>query len=290
MVEYIIGNYLVESGKITLEQLRKTMQEQDSVRVKLGLIAVAKGMLTMEQADEINRLQAVMDQRFGDIAVTKGYLTDEQIGKLLKEQGSSYLTFIQTLVDSELVSLDEVDWLLDDFRQKNGYSNSELEDIKSDDVDRIVPLLLPEEGKQFTEIICTMVRTLIRLIDRHVYIGRAAMVESFPAEEKVSQAMAGENGIIGCFSERDGALLKTCSVFGQEEFEHLDLDSLDAAGELLNCINGLYVSSLSRQGHFLELMPPEYADEKEQIKKGTICRIPIFVENHGLYFSVAELE
>ncbi len=289
MVEYILGNYLVETGKITREQLQQVMSKQDSVRVKLGLIAVEEGLMTMEQADEVNRMQAVMDQRFGDIAVLKGYLTEEQITKLVKKQGSPYLVFIQTLVDEGLVSMEEIDWLLNDFRKAGGYSNSELEDIKSDDVDRILPLMLPEEARQFQGLVGAAVRTMIRLVDRHSYPGRGAMVDSMPGEPMVSQVLAWEEGIVSCLSERDGALLKVCSVFGQEEFEQLDLDSLDAAGELLNCINGLYTSGLSRQGVFLELMPPEYTEVREPIKKNTICRIPIFVGDRGLYFTVAEL-
>lgn len=287
MVEYILGNYLVQNGRITAEQLSETLTKQDSVRVKLGLIAVAEGMMTLEQTDEVNRLQAVMDMRFGDIAVSKGYLTDEQIGKLLKKQGNSYLMFIQTLVDSEYITMEDVDSLVNDFRQVNGYSNSELEDLKSDEVERIIPLFIPEEGKQFTDVISTAVRTLIRLIDRHVYIGKAEMVDAFPAADQVSQALSGENGIIDCFSEGDGALLQVCSVFGREEFPQLDLDSLDAAGEFLNCINGLYASSLSSQGRFLELMPPCYEDVSSQAKS-TICRIPIYVGDKALYFTVAE--
>lgn len=229
-----------------------------------------------------------MDQRFGDIAVGKGYLTEEQVGKLLKQQGNTYLTFVQTLVDEQLVTMEEIDLLLNDFKRVNGYSNSELEDIKSDNVDRIVPLLLPDDAKRYQEVIGAAVRMLIRMVDRNVYLGSAAMVDSMPAEDMVSQALAGEGGIVDCFSERNGALLKVCSVFGQEEFERLDLDSLDAAGELLNYVNGLYVSSLSAQGIFLELMPPEYGEVQESVKADTICRIPIFVGGKGLYFTVAE--
>lgn len=289
MVEYILGNYLVDTGKITKEQLQQVLTSQDTVRVKLGLIAVEEGMMTMEQADEVNRMQSVMDQRFGDIAVIKGYLTEDQIGKLLKKQGSPYLMFIQALVDEQMVTMEEIDGLLNDFRRINGYSNSELEDIKSDDVDRILPLLLPEEAKKYLEVIGAAVRTLIRLVDRHVYLGRAAMVDTLPAEPLVSQTLAWETGIVDCFSERDGALLKMCSIFAQEEFEQLDDDSLDAAGELLNCINGLYASNLSRQGEFLEMLPPEFTGVREMIKRGSICRVPIFVGDHGLYFTVAEL-
>ena len=289
MVEYILGNYLVDNGKITKDQLQQVLEKQDSVRVKLGLIAVEEGLMTIEQADEVNRLQAVMDQRFGDIAVSKGYLTEDQVGKLLKQQGNTYLMFVQALVDEQLVTMEEIDLLLNDFKRINGYSNSELEDIKSDDVDRILPLMLPDEAKQFQEIIGAAVRTMIQMVDRHSYPGRAAMVDSLPTEPLVNQVLVWEEGIVCCLSERDGGLLKVCSVFGREEFEQLDADSLDAAGEFLNCVSGLYTSNLSRQGIFLELIPPEFTEVREPIKKNTICRIPIFVGEHGLYFTVAEI-
>ena len=288
MVEYILGNYLVETGKITKEQLAQTLADQDTVRVKLGLIAVAEGMMTLEQTAEVNRLQALMDQRFGDIAVQKGYLTDEQVGKLLKKQGNAYLTFIQTMVDSQLLDMEDVELVVNTFRLINGYSNSEMEDLKSDEAERIVPLFVPEEGKQFADIITTAVKTIIRLIDRHVYIGKAEMTTAFPSKDMVSQSLQGENGLICCLSEGNGALLQVCSKYGQEEFEQLDLDSLDAAGELLNCINGLFASGLSREGQFLELMPPEYEDVTAKAK-AEICKIPVFIGDKKFYFTVAEL-
>ena len=288
MVEYILGNYLVETGKITKEQLAQTLADQDTVRVKLGLIAVAEGMMTLEQTAEVNRLQALMDQRFGDIAVQKGYLTDEQVGKLLKKQGNAYLTFIQTMVDSQLLDMEDVELVINTFRLINGYSNSEMEALKSDETERIVPLFIPEEAKQFADIISTAVKTLIRLIDRHIYIGKAEIVSSFPDKDMLSQSLAGENGLLACLSEGTGARLQVCSKYAKEEFEQLDLDSLDAAGELLNCINGLYASGLSRDGKFLELMPPDYEDVTAKAKT-EICKIPVYIGDNKLYFTVAEL-
>ena len=288
MVEYILGNYLVETGKITKEQLTQTLEKQDSVRVKLGLIAVAEGMMTLDQTNEVNRLQALMDQRFGDIAVQKGYLSEEQVGKLLKKQGNAYLSFIQALVDSNFLDMEDVDLVINSFRLINGYSNSEMEALKSDEPEHIVPLFIPEEGKQFTDIIATAVKTFIRLINRHIYIGKAEITNAFPAKDQVSQALSGDNGLISCLSEGNGALLKVCSVYGQEDFAQLDLDALDAAGELLNCINGLYVSGLSRGGKFLELMPPDYDDVTENAKT-VVCKVPVFVGDQKFYFTVAEL-
>lgn len=288
MVEYILGNYLVSTGKITREKLQQTLDRQDSVRVKLGLIAVAEGMMTLEQADEVNRQQALLDRRFGDIAVSMGFLTDEQVGKLLKMQGNNYLMFMQALVDDGVMKMEEMDTLIQDFRQSKGYGNSEMDALKSDEVDRIVPLFISEEEKEFTEIITTAVRTLVRMIDRHVYVGQAVITEQFPTEGLVSQALQGGEGIVDALSEGDGALLKVCSIFGQEEFPRLDLDALDASGELLNCINGLYASAMSRNGEFLELMPPEYGDVNAKAK-GKICRIPIYIGEKSFYFTVAKL-
>lgn len=287
MVEYILGNYLVETGKITKDQLVSVIQKQDSVRVKLGLLAVAEGMMTTQQAEEVNLLQAARDKRFGDIAVEEGYLTDEQVEKLLKKQGGAYLSFVQNLLDENLVTMEEMDWLIDDFKKVNNYSNSDMEDIKSDDVERILPFLLPEAAMQYKSLIGTVVRTLIRLIDRHIYVGQAAMVDGVPGDGLALQKMEGTDGLVDCFSERNGALLKVCSIFGQEAFPKLDLDALDAAAELLNCANGMFVSELSRQGKFLELMPPEYVGITNVSE---VCRIPIFIENTGLYFTVGKLK
>lgn len=288
MVEYILGNYLVETGKITREQFAQAMEDQDTVRVKLGLIAVSEGMMTLEQTAEVNRLQALMDLRFGDIAVTKGYLTGEQVNKLLKKQGNAYLSFIQSMVDSRVLDMEDVELVVNTFRLINGYSNSEMEDLKSDDVTRIVPLFIPENGKQFSDIICTAVKTMIRLIDRHVYIGKAEMTDTFPQASMVCQSLTGENGFVVCLSEGNGALLHACRKFGHEDFEQLDSDSLDAAGEFLNCINGLFASNLSRDGKYLELMPPEYGEVTAKMK-ADFLRIPVFIGDRKLYLTVAEL-
>lgn len=290
MVEYILGNYLTEKEIISKPQLKQILEKMDGTRVKMGLLAVEEGMLTPQQATEINRLQAVMDQRFGDIAVVKGFLTQEQVESLLRKQGNGYLAFVQTLIDEEIMKLEEVNALLAEFAAKNGFGENQIEDLKSDDVDRIIPLYIPKEAEKYTEIIGTIVRALIRLVDRHTYIGTAEVGTDFPSEDKASQRLEWEDGLVDAFSEKDGGLLKLCSIFCKEEFEQLDEDSLDAAGELLNCANGLYVSALSRQGKFLELMPPELGEGEEETKSQDVCRVPVHLGDKSLYFTVAEIK
>ena len=100
MFSQLFGKYLVEKQIITNEDYKTALNQQMSVRVKLGTIAIADGLLTEEQVENINKLQMQFDKRFGDIAIEKQLLTAEQIGVLLKKQGNPYMQFIQVLMEA----------------------------------------------------------------------------------------------------------------------------------------------------------------------------------------------
>ena len=287
MVEYILGNYLVGTGKISSEQLEVVVEQLDKIRVKLGLIAVAEGMMTLAQAEEVNRLQSVMDKRFGDIAVEKGYLTDDQIGNLLKAQGNTYMSFVQSLVNEGFVKMEEIDTIFDGYREENGFTKSDMETLKSDEPERIVPLFLTPETMQYSDIVGVAVRTIIRCVDRHMYIGKASIKENCEIKNATLQEVQGEGGYVAGFEEQYGGLLKMASIFGQEDFKDMNIDALEAAGEFLNCVNGLYASALSMNGAVLELLPPNLITEPTKLD-GKVCAIPLYVKGMSLAFIVKE--
>lgn len=287
MVEYILGNYLVGSGKLTDEQLEVVVEQLDKIRVKLGLIAVAEGMMTLAQAEEVNRLQSVRDKRFGDIAVENGYLTDDQIGNLLKAQGNTYMSFVQSLVNEGFVKMEEIDTLFEGYRVENGFTKSDMETLKSDDPERIVPLFLSADTMKYKDIIGVAVRTLIRCVDRHMYIGKAYLKDGIELKDAAVQEVEGEGGYVAGFMEQYGGLLKTASIFGQEDFKKVDIDALDAAGEFLNCVNGLHASALSKNGLILELLPPNLVTDKTELS-GNVCVMPLYIKGMSMAFIVKE--
>lgn len=287
MVEYIIGNYMAATGRITTEQLEKVIEIQDKVRVKLGLAAVAEGLMSEEQAEEINRLQAAMDKRFGDIAVEKGYLTAEQLGHLLKVQGNEYLVFVQTLVDEGLVRVEEMEGIVEEFREANDFTLSEIARIKSGEAERIVPVYLPQEAMKYEEIIGIAVRMFIRCIDRHVYVEKAAVIQQIAVRDMVTQRMDGEPCIVTGFSDASRGMCALASAFAKEEFREVNEDVLDACGEFLNCINGLYASGLSLRSVTVELCPPKFGGNC-MVAGQDICIIPICMGKARLYFMVSD--
>jgi len=159
MVSGIIGNYLIEKGILTRQQLDEATEEQHKTRVKLGLIAVAEGLMTVEEADIVNMLQTAMDKRFGDIAVEKGYLTEGQVEALLKKQGNAYLAFAQALENLDMMTFTDLEEHLTEFQQENQFTASDIEDLKSDDADHIIRVFIDNSCQQYMPLVSIAFRT-----------------------------------------------------------------------------------------------------------------------------------
>ena len=286
MVSSIVGNYLMEKGLLTGEQFRDILNEQQKVRVKLGLIAVAEGLMTQEEADRVNQLQAVMDRRFGDIAVEKGYLTEGQVNSLLKKQGNAYLAFAQAMENQQLMTIEQLEQILLDYRCENNFTASDMDALKSDDVDSILPLFLPVDSEAYYGIAGTAVRTLMRLVDTGLYPDKAYIMQKTEDENGALQKVEGEKGFVSALGGKGNALQFTASVFGQEEFVSVDEDALDAIGELLNCINGLYVSEC-KDGSSLELMPPSFKTGTQGFESRKMLVLPIHIKNDCVDLMIA---
>lgn len=287
MVSVIVGNYLLEKGIISKEQLRDLLAEKNKVRVKLGLIAVAEGLMTPEEADRVNRLQTVMDKRFGDIAVERGYLTEGHVEALLKKQGNAYLAFAQALEDQQLMSVDQLEQYMIDFQLENQMTTSEMEDLKSGDVDRILPLYIPANCDNFLNAAGTALRTIMRCVDVEIYPEKAFVTQSIEADNGATQYTEGEQSISIGLIGKGQALLQTASIFGKEDFEEVNEDALDAIGELLNCISGLYASALSQTGVSMELYPPEYSTGIKEFSSNEMLVLPLHVKGEKINLIVA---
>lgn len=287
MVSSIVGNYLLEKGVISFEQFRDLLVEQQKARVKLGLIAVAEGLMTQEEADKVNRLQTVMDKRFGEIAVERKYLTEGQIEALLKKQGNAYLAFAQALEDQQLMTVDQLEMYMLDYQRENQFTISDMEDLKSDDADRILPLYVPAGGEKYLNAAGTAVRTLMRCIDTEIYPDKAYITDRLEADNAAIQFVEGEHSITCGMAGTGQALLPAARIFGEEEFPEVNEDALDAIGELLNCINGLYASALSQAGVVMELYPPEFSAKMKEIKCDEMLVLPIHIKGETVNFIIA---
>ena len=287
MFDQIFGRYLVDSERLTEEQFREVIEYESSVRVKLGLIAVAEKLMTPEQGREVNQLQAIMDKRFGDIAVMKGYLTEENVTHLLKKQANIYMLFCQTLMDKGFMTLEEVDEALHDYQMLEGFTHSDMDDLVSGDIDRTVRIFLPHDSVLDAQLCGIMIRTIIRVIESGAYVSKAYLVNQIQVERLAIQHMEGEHKIISGFAGAGDNLLAIAEPFAQEEFECVNMDALDAVGEFVNCINGLFAADLSLKNITVDMLPPEFYEEPVTIKGNQICVFPIIINDKTINFILA---
>jgi len=283
----LFGKYLVDNNKLSAEQFADIKDSQTKTRVKLGLIAVSEKMITEKQADEINRKQAVMDKRFGDIAVELGYLTDEQVGKLLGLQGNSYMIFCQLVTDKGIMTLDEIENELKKYGDSLGISDSQLEDIKSDDIDKIIPIFVPDVDSKYSELMAVAIRTVNRLISSNLSIGMGSVVDKLDISGYACQALVGDFNVRTGFVGEGDSILIIADTYAGEKFDKVDEDALDSVGEFVNIINGLYATALSYDKVNVELMPPSLVSGNEVVNASKVCVVPMTIDGNDVKLFLA---
>jgi CheY-specific phosphatase CheX len=271
------GNYLVEKNKISQSQFEDVMLQQQKTRVKLGLIAVAEKLLTTKQAEEINEIQRKMDRRFGDIAIEKGYLLAEEVTYLLNMQGNPYLQFVQVCSENHILTIQEIENYLEEFKNDNNFSDSDLDALKSGDIDRIIPVFVDTDAPYSGECVSLTIRNIVRFINNNILLRKAYKVHDYSFGVLSSQKMVGDQEIFVGFAGKENELLAIANPFAKEEFTQMNEDAFDSVCEFINCTNGLYASKLSHEDIHIDMTPPLFYTGKKITSQGDICVVPIII-------------
>lgn len=280
MFELYFGDYLLEKNVVSHSQLEGVVAQQQISRAKLGMIAVTEKLLTVRQAEELNELQKHKDCRFGDIAIEKGYLLAEEVNHLLNLQGNPYLTFVQALLEKGIMTMDQIESSLADFKSAYGFSDAELEILKSGDIDRIISVFVDINISSLaSECITLAVRNIIRFINNNIKLKKAYITKEYTFPSIAYQQLVGSHELLVGFAGEDGALLSIAGPFAKENFETMDEDAFDSVCEFINCINGLYASKLSSVDIHIDMTPPKFNQNKTLISDGDIYVVPIVIND-----------
>lgn len=271
------GNYLVEKNKISQSQFEDVMEQQQKTRVKLGLIAVAEKLLTIKQAEEINDIQRKMDRRFGDIAIEKGYLLAEEVTHLLNMQGNPYLQFVQVVTENNILTIQELENDLENFKSDYHFSDADIDALKSGDIDRIIPVFVDIDIPFSSECISLTLRNIVRFINNNILIKKSYKVKEYEFGTLASQMMMGDHEIFVGFAGNGNNLLEIANPFAKEEFKEMDEDAFDSVCEFINCTNGLYASKLSNEDIHIDMTPPLFYTGKKITASEDFYVVPIII-------------
>jgi hypothetical protein len=119
MIAKFFGQYLLEKGVITGDQLLQAVEYQKSLHHKFGSYALRFNYLTLNQINELHREQ-LKDRRaekIGELAVEKGYLAREQVDEIIMRQKNDHLLLGEAIVRLGFMEREKLYLYLDEYHR-----------------------------------------------------------------------------------------------------------------------------------------------------------------------------
>lgn len=251
MAAKFLGQFLLESGLISSEQLLEALEIQRVSNPVLGELAVARGWLDAAQAARINERQRAEDKRFGDLAQEMGLLTPAQVDALLDEQKAGRRLFGEILVEGGMLSRAQLEDALrahqadrDDANRalETGLAGHALGDVATAAITtcgRLFPRLLRSQC-QFSSLVTDASGLAASTVTAHVRVESARpLVLGVACDDATATAIA--CGFLGITrGECDAALAE------------------DALGEFVNVLMGYVVKDVLPDDAAYRASPPDY--------------------------------
>ena len=278
MFGQFFGNYLLQRKLITVDQLRDVLTLQDSVKVKIGIMAIDAGYMNARQVEQVHRLQASVDKRFGEIAIGEGYLNEEQLSELLARQNARHLLISQALIDKEIMTFEQVERTLSDFSNDSGLSDAEFEALRNNDVETITAAFvkMPDLGNPdvYSSYFSLFVRNLVRFVDGGIVLNRAERIKEEPFDCLIHQEMDGRFKVFTGLGGPEAAMACFAGRFAKSPMTCMDDEACDSLGEFMNVQNGLFLSKLSDDWVELELAPAAVRKASKIKSVGAVYKVP----------------
>ncbi|QOY35625.1 hypothetical protein AWH56_023615 [Anaerobacillus isosaccharinicus] len=252
MFSKFFGNFLLNKGIITSQQLNEVFQEEKSSHVKLGILALNKGFMTLEQIEEVNEAQMATDKRFGEIAIEKGYLNIDKLEELLTGQKTSYLLISQILLDKNILTMEQISKHLFNYKNENGLTNEDLQELTSDNIEKIISNSLQLKNSTIEEYIVLLVKNIERHLHEKTFVEELKELPTgYPLT--ANQKIVGEYSLDTYFMLNEQAFIKLASIFAEEVLTEIDELCISAVLEYLNLHNGIFIVNEVDKGFDIDL-------------------------------------
>lgn len=242
------GQFLLERGAITPQQLATAVRQQEASNPRFGRLAVAAGRLTDAQLEQALEYQKANDVRIGEAAVRLGFLTNEEVDRLLRAQRNSRVMLGAALVDVGALSAEAVESLLAEFRAEQREWEVSTDIRPELDPTGIGASLLDLTGKFF-------LRADIPV--KPSDIARGAFISRSPAVISVHVEFIGT--LVGRFVlelERSLSSALASALTKRPVASDADDSLLDVQAEFLGSVAGALATMLARTGRTFEYAPP----------------------------------
>lgn len=262
MLDQYFGQYLLNHRIIMPDQLYAAMKEEQTVRVRIGVLAIAAGYMTAGQVEEVHAVQFSRDKRFGEIALELGYLSGAQLDELLQTQDSRSMSLSQAIVDKGFLSLETLGEALAGFQEETNLTVEQLKFLEDANYEETVRILLDfstvsDKAQLYYDYTALTLRNIVRLLGDLPVIGSVLPMEDPEPKWSVFQTISGDIKLTVGFAMPEEVLLELAKRYSGESLTVVDELACDSAAEFVNVINGIFCVNLSEKGLETELSPQQ---------------------------------
>lgn len=120
------GDFLLQKGLITKEQLDRALEYQLKHNKCVGEIALEEKLLDKFQIQKIKEIQKIEDKKFGEVSLDINFLDDKQIDVILDKQKKRNITFGQALLHEGVLGKEEIDEESFEFKKAQKYKRTHI--------------------------------------------------------------------------------------------------------------------------------------------------------------------
>ncbi len=240
------GQYLLEKGIITKEQLLDAVAFQEQQNIKFGVYAMRKGYITKEQLENLLKAQKNSDMKLGELAVKMGYLNPDQVLEIITKQQNDHIYLGTALVMKGYLTKEVLEEELKEYqREQAEYTPTGRFPVKIEN---------EEDLKYLIDLID---RIYIRLVNLRVKKG-----------DFIRKHLRFEKGDYGAyvvfrgslkatllFSFAEGVALKIAENLLNEQTTNKEIIE-DAIKEFINITSGNISAKLAQEGKAVEFSVP----------------------------------
>jgi CheY-specific phosphatase CheX len=271
MAVKFFGQYLVEKGLISREQLLAALDLQKATNLKFGEMAQKLGLLSEDQILRVHNAQHSDDQRFGDIAVRIGLLTEEQVQEVLVRQQDTYIYLGAALVQVGALDAEALASHLQAFKL-----DQEPYVVEAIEIPAGIPH--PRVWEAAADLTYKMLTRLANLPYRKEQCTLISQLE--PNDVIARMELSGSLEATCLLSVSSGVRAAIARTMLREEVENGPQELLDdAVMEFVNVVCGNLAAKAAQFGEKINLAPPE------AIHPGS-DPLPVPVGRTGLLFPI----
>lgn len=274
------GNFLLNKGVITPEQLIEVLKIQSSAHKKLGTLAIHAGYMSASEVDDVYITQTHYDKRFGELAVELGYLTQEQVDELLIIQLPDYMLLGQILVEQNILSNIDFENLITEYKSTYEIYDLDMVDEQKELVNKILgnfylPVTVPYTNK-IVSYLTLLFNNLIRFIGEDFTPLQIIALPEVPTNFCVSQNVDGSFAFLSAIDTEPQTAIEFACRYVDEEFEEFDEYVRASMEDFLNLHNGLYTVNMSNDYSLeLKLQPPAAYEHTTLSTNSTAYLLPV---------------